>query len=96
MERGLLPDCTAGRYERALKTLDSFMGSKLFRRYRSCEGDMRIIRVYLLNKLRRTAEFNSYSQLTAAFLAEYQPLFDSEKITLQRDFRKAMNGELPI
>lgn len=89
-------DCTAGRYERALKTLDSFMGSKLFRRYRSCEGDMRIIRVYLLNKLRRTAEFNSYSQLTAAFLAEYQPLFDSEKITLQRDFRKAMNGELPI
>lgn len=89
-------DCAAGRYERALKTLDSFMGSKLFRRYRSCEGDMRIIRVYLLNKLRRTAEFNSYSRLTAAFLAEYQPLFDSEKITLQRDFRKAMNGELPI
>lgn len=89
-------DCTAGRYERALKTLDSFMGSKLFRRYRSCEGDMRIIRVYLLNKLRRTAEFNSYSQLTAAFLAEYQPLFDSEKVTLQRDFSKAMNGELPI
>lgn len=89
-------DCAAGRYERALKTLDDFMGSKLFRRYRSCEADMRIIMVYLLNKLGRTAEFNSYSQLTAAFLAEYQPLYDSEKITLQRDFHKAMNGELPI
>ncbi len=89
-------DCAAGRYERALKTLDSFMGSKLFRRYRSCEGDMRIIRMYLLKKLGRTAEFNSYCQLTAAFLAEYQPLFDSEKAALQRDFQKAMNGELPI
>lgn len=89
-------DCAAGRYERALKTLDDFMGSRLFQNFKHLEGDMRIIRVYLLKKLGRTAEFNSYSQLTAAFLAEYQPLFDSEKITLQRDFQKAMNEELPI
>ncbi len=87
-------DCANGRYERALQQTVTYMNSKAFKRYKTCEYDFRIIHLFLLKVLGREA-FNNLAPKLKADIEANSFLYDWEKPQYLIDYNNAVNGVYP-
>ena len=91
-------DCAAGRYERALDTINRYLSGELDRNYKEIEIDFTTLKVYILNKLERFEEMNMTANISLSLIAKKKPFlaYEWQEAVLHKDLEMAKNGILPI
>ncbi len=91
-------DCAAGRYERALDTVNRYLSGELDRNYREIEIDFTTLKVYILNKLERFEEMDMTANISLSLIAKKKPFlaYEWQEAVLHKDLEMAKNGILPI
>lgn len=91
-------DCAAGRYERALDTVNRYLSGELDKHYKDMEIGFTNLKVYILNKLGRTDEMEIIANQSLALIAKKRPhlAYDWQENELYEELNKAKNGILPL
>ena len=91
-------DCAAGRYERALDTVNRYLSGELDKHYKDIEIDFTNLKVYILKKLGRTDEMEIIANQSLALIAKKRPLlaYDWQESKLYDELNNAKNGILPL
>lgn len=91
-------DCAAGRYERALDTINRYLSGELDRNYKEIEIDFTSLKVYVLNKLERYDEMNMTANISLSLIAKKKPFlaYEWQEAELHKELEMAKNGILPL
>lgn len=91
-------DCAAGRYERALDTVNRYLSGQLDKYYKEIEIDFTNLKVYILNKLGRTDEMEITANQSMALIAKKSPKlpYDWQENRLHEELDMAKKGILPL
>lgn len=91
-------DCAAGRYERALDTVNRYLSGQLDKYYKEIEIDFTNLKVFILNKLGRIDEMEITVNQSMALIAKKRPNlpYDWQESKLYEELNNAKSGILPI
>lgn len=91
-------DCAAGRYERALDTVNRYLSGELDKYYKEIEIDFTNLKIFILNKLGRFDEMEITANYSLALIAKKRPYlaYDWQESKLYEELNKAKNGILPL
>ena len=91
-------DCAAGRYERALDTVNRYLSGQLDKHYKEIEIDFTNLKIFILNKLGRFDEMEITANHSLSLIAKKRPNlpYDWQESKLYEELNMAKSGILPI